>query len=186
MIKVSTFILILVFSLGCISVPNNPNKKDFEGLGVSSDDIEKMANKMGLAMAEVAINLHENRVNVIFDSNNIINESSNYNLDKGQIVDKIKVILNRTPGGLFRFIGKTNTKSLVSDEYKVNIKKKKPTIVNYVLTGRIGSHDTMTQKGTRLRYSTFTFELLDISTSEIIWTDSYEYKKRVNIDKIYR
>jgi PBP1b-binding outer membrane lipoprotein LpoB len=58
---------------------------------------------------------------------------------------------------------------------------------DYRLRGRISSLDAYDRKsGISQRYNQITFELIDLESSSIVWTNMYEFSKAGSDDAVYR
>ena len=166
-----------------------------QGIGVESQDIIGMSDKMVrdmLATPRLAGRATPPRV--LIDSELFTNESS-ARVDKNQIVNKLRIQLSRAANGRMVFVGRKYAGAVEAErDLKsagvVDGGTLAPAAVmgyDYRLVGTINSTDAVDGKtGNTSRYQTFTFEMLDINTSELVWGNDYEYRKTAQDDIIYR
>lgn len=166
------------------------------GVGIESQDIVSMTDQMmrdmltqpRLASASVP-------PTVIIDSEYFYNESA-ARINKNMITDRLRVSLNRSAQGRMQFVGRQYA-DMVQQERKlkrkgVTDKGSLPTAMaqkgaDYRLGGRISSLDARDPRtGMISRYNQITFEMIDLETSEIIWSGIYEFSKAAQDDIIYR
>jgi PBP1b-binding outer membrane lipoprotein LpoB len=130
---------------------------------------------------------------VIIDSSDFDNKSSQP-INKDLIVDRLRVELNRAANGRMRFIGRKYAGRVqkerelkregVTDIGTTKLTKAQAG-VDYQLVGSIGSLDSY-QAGMTQRYNQITFEMLDLESGEIIWSNNYEFQKAGGDDAVYR
>ncbi|ARJ65821.1 penicillin-binding protein activator LpoB [Magnetospirillum sp. ME-1] len=167
-----------------------------KGVGIESQDIIGMTDQMmrdmlsqpRLANAQVP-------PNVIIDSEYFYNESSS-RLNKNSITDRLRVGLNRAASGRMQFVGR-NYADMVAKERELKRQgvvdkatlpaARAPKGGDYRLGGRITSLDSRDPKtGMMQRYNQIVFEMVDLETSEIVWSGIYEFAKAAQDDIIYR
>ena len=166
------------------------------GVGIESQDIVGMTDQMMRDMlAQPRLANAQVPPNVIIDAEYFYNESSS-RLNKNSITDRLRVGLNRASGGRMQFVGR-NYADMVAKEREL----KRQGVVDkatlpgaraqkggdYRLGGRITSLDARDPKtGMMQRYSQIIFEMVDLETSEIVWSGIYEFAKAAQDDVIYR
>lgn len=190
----------------CQSVDNTAGRKTtyidpgsvgpVTGVGIESQDIIGMTDQMmrdmlsqpRLANAQVP-------PNVIIDSEYFHNESSS-RLNKNSITDRLRVGLNRAAAGRMNFVGR-HYADMVSKERELKRQgvvdratqgsASAPKGGDYRLGGRITSLDSRDPKsGMMQRYNQIIFEMVDLETSDIVWSGIYEFAKSAQDDIIYR
>jgi hypothetical protein len=113
-----------------------------------------------------------------------------------QITDRLRSELNRAAQGRMVFVGRQyqgmaeNERSLKREgtaSYGTTGKSSSVLGADYRLGGRITSQDAVDPKtGKSSRYTVIVFELVNLETTEIIWSNSYEFSKSGQDDVIYR
>ncbi|MBI3446139.1 MAG: penicillin-binding protein activator LpoB [Magnetospirillum sp.] len=167
-----------------------------KGVGIESQDIIGMTDQMLRDMlAQPRLANAQVPPNVIIDAEYFYNESSS-RLNKNSITDRLRVGLNRAAAGRMQFVGR-NYADMVQKERDL---KRQGTVDkatlpaaraqkggDYRLGGRITSLDARDPKtGQAQRYSQIIFEMVDLETSEIVWSGIYEFAKAGQDDVIYR
>lgn len=166
------------------------------GLGVESQDIVAMSDKMVRDMLGNAV-LANRKVapRVIVDSAYFTNESTQ-RINKNLITDRLRVNLNRASNGRMRFLARQNAAMV---EHERALKREGVTDVgttgltraqagaDFRLTGNIASADSRDGRtGTMQRFTQITFEMVDLETGEIVWSNSYEVARAATDDVVYR
>lgn len=166
------------------------------GVGIESQDVVDMTNLM---MKDIqknpAFSNPGDPPRVIIDAEYFINESS-MRIDKNLITDRLRVNLNRTAAGKMLFIGRQYG-GMIEGERALKRKgqadqgtlgkAEKQLGADYRLAGRITTQDAIDPKtGARSRYNMITFEMVDLETGEIVWSNIYEFKKSAQDDIVYR
>ncbi|MDP3179995.1 MAG: hypothetical protein Q8M76_18935, partial [Spirochaetaceae bacterium] len=169
---------------------------EVKGVGTESQDIIAMADAMMRDMLNVPDLMNRpNAPRIIVDAKYFRNESSEI-IDKALITDRIRVNLGRSAQGRVRFVGReyagmVNEERALKDEGVVDIgttgRTRAQAGADFRLVGRIGTRDAIdTRSGTKSRFSQYTFELVDLESGEIIWSNLYEFKKQNREDVVYR
>lgn len=166
-----------------------------QGIGVESQDIIGMSDKMVRDMlATPRLVGRATPPRVLIDSDLFVNESS-ARVDKNQIVNKLRIQLSRAASGRLVFVGRKYAGAVQSEQELKGagvvdggtLPQGTAMGVDYRLVGTINSTDAVDGKtGNTSRYQTFTFEMLDMNTSELVWGNDYEYRKTAQDDIIYR
>lgn len=197
---------LLAVIAGCASVPNSNGlqvKEHDPGVrgavastGIESQDISSMTDMMLRdLMATPQLVRQEVAPRVVMDSSRFTNESSQ-TINKNLIVDRLRVGLNRSARGRVMFISRENLEAvkLARDAKREGVTDAGTTGLtkavageDYILTGRIASSDSRNNKsGVQQRYMQVTFELLDMESSAIVWSNQYEMSKSAADDVVYR
>lgn len=167
-----------------------------QGIGVESQDIVGIADKMVRDMLSNPILAgRATPPRVLIDSEYFKNMSSS-RVDKDLIINKLRVQLSRAANGRMIFVGRqyAGVAEAEADLQRAGVVDggttgaPTPTLrVDYRLVGSMNSQDAVgSRSGETLRYQTFTFEMLDVRTLELVWSNEYEYKKSAQDDLIYR
>jgi penicillin-binding protein activator len=167
------------------------------GIGIESQDITAMTDKMLRdILATPQISARKTPPRIIVDSSDFTNEGSQP-INKNLIVNRLRVELNRAAKGKIKFIGREYDYAL---QHERALKREGETDigttgltkalfgVDFKLVGSIGTLDTsaMRSSGLRQRYTQVTFEMLDLESGEIIWSNNYEMEKAAADDAVYR
>jgi PBP1b-binding outer membrane lipoprotein LpoB len=172
-------------------------KGPVSGVGIEAYDIISMTDKMLrdiLATPQIAARQTPPRV--IVDGSDFTNEGSQP-LNKNLIINRLRVDLNRSAKGKIKFIGREYDAALQHEralkrEGETDIGTtgltKAPSGADFKLVGSIGTLDTsaVRSSGMRQRYTQVTFEMLDLESGEIIWSNNYEIEKAAADDAVYR
>lgn len=166
------------------------------GLGIGGHDIVAMSDMMArdlMSVPRLAAATPPPRV--IIDDRYFENTSSQ-RLNKAMITDRLRVSLNRSASGRMVFIGR-EMQSMVAEERELKRDgvvdsgttglTQRPAGADYRLSGRISSEDaTQGRTGVVQRYMQILFEMRDLETSEIIWSNIYEFERAGADDVVYR
>jgi len=188
---------------GVTNAPGRPTRVEdpsspgiVQGLGIESQDIVSMADQMVRdIMATPALASRSVAPRVIVDGQYFRNESS-MPLDKSLITDRLRVELNRAATGKMVFVGR-NYADMVEHERDLKeegvvsggtgVHAAKPSGADYRLGGSIRSLDQVDPRtGMRARYFQIVFEMIDLETSAIVWSNLYDVRKAGQSDAIYR
>ena len=165
------------------------------GIGIESQDLTAMTDSMMrdiLTSPELAGRSVAPRV--IIDGEYFSNESSS-RLNKKMITDRLRILLNRAASGKMFFIGRhyshmVNRERQLKREGMVDVGTtglaKKTAGADFRLGGRISSMDSRTQSGYTSRYHQIIFEMVELETGGIVWSNMYEFKKTAQDDIVYR
>ncbi len=166
------------------------------GVGTESQDIVAMSDAMMRDMLSVPQLLNRpTPARIIVDAKYFTNESSEI-IDKSLITDRLRVGLNRNAGGRLVFVGRAYSAAVeeerelkregVTDSGTTGLTRAQLG-ADYRLVGRIGTRDSVDPKsGVKSRYSMYTFEVLDMESGELIWSNLYEFKKENRDNVVYR
>lgn len=162
------------------------------GLGIESNDIDSATDLMIrdlLAVPEVANASEPPRI--IVDSKYLVNESSSI-VNRNLLTDKLRVGLNRAAARRMVFLARERA-DMIEEERElkeagviVPAPASSPLSADYRLAGRIASLDKVQAVGDQTRYTQITFELVDLMSGAILWSNMYEFKKTGRDDAVYR
>lgn len=171
-------------------------KGPVSGLGIEGQDITSMADRMVrdmLGNATLAGRAKPPRI--IVDSAYFTNESTQ-RINKNLITDRLRVGLNRASQGRMVFIARQNA-AMIEEERA--LKREGVTDVgttgmtraqagaDYRLTGNIASTDARDPRtGQMQRFTQIVFEMVDLESGIIEWSNSYEIARTATDDVIYR
>ena len=167
-----------------------------EGVGAESQDIVSMTDQMMRDMlAEPRLAGRKTPPNIIVDDEYFSNDST-WRADKKLITDRLRVNLNRASQGRMVFIAR-HVSAMVDKERTLKrdgaVDSGTESLVtvpkgaDYRLSGHITSLDTLNpDSGMKSRYTQISFEMVDLETSAIVWSNIYEIKKSGQDDIIYR
>lgn len=153
------------------------------GTGFQSQDIQTMAVKMAADIkAQGVLAPSRDGVRTSFFIGEIENESSD-RINKRLILTKIRTQIKRAMGSDVMVLDRSPTANeLVDAERRMKDRQqvsgentRKIAGSDFVLKGVMMSRDRQGQK-LRSSYINVTFELTDLGTGEIVWTDDYEMK----------
>jgi len=162
------------------------------GTGVESQDLVAVTDKMArsiLGIPEIAHATSTPRVLIEPVVNN-----TRFPINKDIFLTRIRTQLNEKAMGRVRFIDREVMKTL---EKERDLKRtgqvtasSDPHVVefrgaDYLLTGKLEGMSTRTSAGTS-DYVLYSFRLVDMRTSEIVWESSAEIKKQGLEDAAYR
>ena len=130
---------------------------------------------------------------VIVDAKYFTVESTQ-RIDKDLVINRLRTELLQAANGRIRFVGRQNA-NMVEEEKDLAAagvtgagttkSSAKQLGADYRLTGSI--RELATNAGGRLdKYTLMTFEMVDLQTSEIVFSDQYEFKKLQTRPDAYR
>lgn len=175
----------------------DPNSKGpVSGMGIEGHDITSMADRMVRDMLGNAMLANrEIAPRIIVDSKYFTNESTQ-RINKNIITDRLRVNLNRASQGRMVFLARQNA-AMIEEERA--LKREGVTDVgttgltraqsgaDFRLTGNIASTEARDpQTGTMQRFTQIVFEMVDLESGEIAWSNSYDIARAATDDVIYR
>jgi hypothetical protein len=166
------------------------------GIGVDSNDVVGMTDGMMRDMlANRVLAGSATPPRVIIDASHFVNESSS-RLSTNMIVDRLRNELIRAANGRMRFLSRESARMVETERALKRVGKldhgahgmaDKAAGSDYELVGRITSGDSQqVASGLTSRHHYFHFEMVDLETSEIVWSGAYEFKKTAQDDVVYR
>jgi hypothetical protein len=197
---------IALASAACVTVHNpngiEPRYRDVRvasplgGTGIESQDIIAMTDRMVRDMLANPILVGRTKPPiVIVDASYFVNAGSRP-LDKDLITNRLRVELTRAAAGRLVFIGRHRIDMVarereLKDDGVVTVgtlgRTAKPSGADYQLSGSINSQEIRgARSGVAVSYQQITFEMIDLETSEIVWTGIYEFGKEAQDDIVYR
>lgn len=204
-------ILLLAGALSaCTTASTNVNRKNGEdttyidpatrkdgagGVGIESQDIKAMTDAMTrdiLITPEIAGRAEAPRV--VVDASDFENDSTN-RLNKDLITDDLRVQLQRSSKGKIIFLNREKA-GMIAKERELKradgvdagtLGSSRNTLgADFKMSGKIKSLDVIDTKGLTTRYTQVLFELTDLETGVLVWTNQYEMGKRSKNDEVYR
>lgn len=166
------------------------------GIGIESDDIVSMTDKMMRDILSTAIFANSpSPPQIALDSVNFRNDSSQ-TINKDLIINRLRVALNRSAGGRMTFIntgyrGAAEKERSLKRAGKVDVGTTGLTMAqagaDYMLGGTIASLDSRDPRtGYMQRYMQITFELFDTERGSVVWSNMYEFQRGARDDVVYR
>ncbi len=182
---------------GVQTVQFDPGTKGpVQGVGIEGQDIVAMADQMVRDMlANPMIAGRQPSPRVILDAEYFRNESAQ-RINTNIIVDNLRVNLQRAANGRIRFVSRESMDMVAGErDLKRDGVTDQGTLAmtraqlgaDYRLRGRITSTEQIkTTQGLIQRYNQVIFEMVDLETSEIVWTGLYNFARAGADDVIYR
>ncbi len=164
------------------------------GAGIEGQDVVAMTDLMArdiLALPQIS-NVND-PPRIIVDSRFFSNEGTQ-RININVLTDRIRSNLIRNAKGKIRFVSRENV-TAVEEEKQTKSAETTDTGVkpdqqllgaDYRITGRISDITTKDSKGQVKKYNQILFELIDLTNSEIVWSNTYEFQKAAGDDVIYR
>ncbi|UDM52496.1 penicillin-binding protein activator LpoB [Cupriavidus sp. MP-37] len=172
-------------------------KGPVSGVGLEGHDIVAMADQMMrdiLAQPRFAPGRDGKRPRIALDGANFINESAQP-LDRQLIVDRLRVSLNRAAQSRLQFVSTQTAlvererqakRSGATDAGTLGLARARLG-ADYSLSGRIGSLDSRSAAtGMVQRYMQISFELVEVETGELVWSNIYAFQRAAADDVVYR
>lgn len=166
------------------------------GIGIEGQDIIAMSDVMMRDMlltpqlANAAV-----PPRVIIDAKHFSNESTQ-RLNKNLIADRLRVGLARAARGRMQFVGREYADVVAKErELKrtgtVDVATTGQTLAqagsDYRLVGRIATLDSRdASTGMQQRYTQITFEMIDLESGILVWTNIYDFTKAAADSVTYR
>jgi penicillin-binding protein activator len=166
------------------------------GVGIEGQDIVGMTDKMVRDMlANPVLAGRSIPPRVIVDAQYFINDGGQA-INKNMITDRLRVGLNRASQGRLVFVTRENA-AMVEQERMMKREGVTDTgttgltraVVgaDYRLSGRISDLEVREPKtGLVSRQNQVIFEMTDLETAVVVWSDIYEFRKEGADDAVYR
>ncbi len=166
------------------------------GVGIEGRDIVSMTDRMARDMLSAGFSTGLTAPpRVIVDDRAFSNEGSQ-RINKKLIVNRLRVELNRSAQGRMVFVGRENV-ALVEEERQLKREgvvdvgttgsTKATAGADFRLTGTIATSDSRNpSSGVIQRYNQITFELIDLESAVLVWSNIYEFERASADDVIYR
>lgn len=166
------------------------------GIGIESQDIISMTDRMVRDLLATPVIISKQKApRIIIDDSDFRNDGSQP-INKKLILNRLRVDLNRSANGKIRFIGREYADTVQKER---SLKREGVTDIgtagltraqagaDYKLVGSIATLDSFSgNSGLQQRYTQVTFEMLDLESSEIVWSNNYEFKRAGADDAVYR
>ncbi|MGR9051771.1 MAG: penicillin-binding protein activator LpoB [Gammaproteobacteria bacterium] len=164
------------------------------GVGIESQDIASMSDLMMRDILSTPVLAGRTAPpRVIIDSEYFVNESSS-RINKNIITDRLRIQLNRAAAGRMFFIGRHYSDMVqkerqlkrqgIVDEGSMGMTRKVAG-ADFRLGGRITSLDARGSNGVS-RFHQIIFEMVELETGAIVWSNMYDFRKTAQDDIIYR
>lgn len=162
------------------------------GTGVESQDLVTVTDKMARSILNVpqVVNA-KGTPRIVLDP---VQNETRFPINKNLFLDRIRIQLNSKASGKVMFLARDRMATLereqqlkqsgavtsTTDPHQVAFKG-----ADFFLTGKLQGLSTRTSQGVS-DYILYSFQLIDATTSDIIWEDSAEIKKQGLEDAAYR
>lgn len=162
------------------------------GTGVESQDLVAVSDKMARSILSTPQIANAQGVpRVILDP---VENATRFPINKDVFLERIRAELNHQTRGKVIFLARERMAALQRERQMKQAGQvtatTDPNIIefkgaDFLLTGKLSGLSTRNSAGTS-DYILYTFQLVDVRTSEIIWEDSAEIKKQGLEDAAYR
>jgi PBP1b-binding outer membrane lipoprotein LpoB len=170
-----------------------PDEQGFvTGTGVESQDLVAVTDKMARSILGIPqIANAQGTPRIVLEP---VKNETRFPINKDMFLTRIRVQLNSKSQGKVLFLARENIATL---EHERALKQSgqvtsssDPSVnefkgADYFLTGSLQGLTTHTSAGTS-DYILYSFRLIDVRTTDIIWEDSAEMKKQGLVDAAYR
>lgn len=196
MFPVGLIIAILILLPGCATVPTShtqvimPDQDDgLGGTGIDSEDVRIVGRKMAISILEVPEIMNAQgmpRIALL-----PVKNSTRFVINKDILTQKIRIELNKNATGKVRFLARDRMEDILAErkakrEGLVTSNQEGELLgVDFYLTGELAGI-AKGSEGNRSDYVLMSFQLIDSETSDIIWEDSYEFKKVGSAGVVYQ
>ena len=164
------------------------------GVGIDATDVIAMTALMvDSILGSNAFSTFNGKPKLILDAKYLVNDSSSI-VNKDMLTDRLRVGLMKNSRGQFTIVGRQNV-AMVTQEIELkdadvvsgSTQNAKILGADYRLSGRITSIDAVnTQSNLQTRYNQINFELVDLNSSEVVWTDIFSFEKSGTDNVIYQ
>jgi penicillin-binding protein activator len=186
------------FDKGVKATELDPSQRGpVSGVGIESQDIISMTDRMVRDMlSNPQLAGRTTAPRVIVDDQYFTNESAQ-RLNKRIITDRLRVNLNRASNGRMSFVGREYAAMIAAER---ELKREGVTDVgttgltraqagvDFRLTGRITSEDAASNDGSGRvqRFNQITFEMIDLESGVIVWSNLYDFSRVAADAVVYR
>lgn len=203
------FVLVVIFSSGCTTyktrVDNTAGRATVyedvstsgkvAGVGMESQDVISLSDKMVRdLLAEPMIAGRSIPPRIILDSNNFRNEGTD-RINKNIITRKMRTALNRAAKGKIYFVDR-EASQVVQGERGLKragavdagtIRMTATTLgADFLLKGEMMTMDAAGSRGKLSRYHLINFDMIDLESQAIIWSNDYEFRKSAQENIVYQ
>ena len=188
----------IIHSSGAKYTIDHQNKKLNEtyrsgGVGVEGRDILSLSQFMSSDLNKNIGIFGNKKPRIIIDSKYIINDSASA-IDTNLLTDRLRSNLIRLMKGRASFVGRQNVKMVMKErDLKAsgivtgNVPNAGVLGADFRLTGRITTSESVnTGKGIIKRFNQINLELINLQSSEIIWSQIFSFEKEGLDNVIYR
>ena len=162
------------------------------GTGIESQDLVAVTDKMARSILGIPeITQAKTTPRVVLEP--VVNETR-FPINKDIFLTRIRTQLNEKAAGRVRFLARENMRALEREQQLKQdglvTASQDPNVVrfkgaDFFLTGKLQGMSSRTSQGLS-DYILYSFQLIDASTSEIVWESSAEIKKQGLEDAAYR
>jgi len=187
---------VLLFFPGCATAPVShsqvimPDDDDgLGGTGIDSEDVRTASRKMAISILEVPEIMKAQGVPRI--ALLPVKNSTRFIINKDILTQKIRIELNKNAAGKVRFLARDRMDDILKERQgkreglTTSTKEADLLGVDFFLTGEL-TGISKGADGRRSDYVLMSFQLIDSETSDIIWEDSYEFKKVGTAGVVYQ
>ena len=193
---------------GCASSPMPPparpatdvapgSRGPVQGVGIEGRDIVAMTNQMARDLLNTprVVGSGGQAPRVIIDGQYFKVEGSQP-INRNVITQRLMVELNRASSGRLVFVGRRHSDMVAQEreakregtvDRATNRMTKAQMGADYRLAGTFTTLDSMQSRtGMQQRYNQLVFELVDLESGEIVWSNLYEVERAAADDVVYR
>jgi len=159
------------------------------GTGIDSEDVRTASRKMAISILEVPEIMKAQGVPRI--ALLPVKNSTRFIINKDILTQKIRIELNKNAAGKVRFLARDRMDDILKERQgkreglTTSTKEADLLGVDFFLTGEL-TGISKGADGRRSDYVLMSFQLIDSETSDIIWEDSYEFKKVGTAGVVYQ
>ncbi|MEA2012867.1 MAG: penicillin-binding protein activator LpoB [Verrucomicrobiota bacterium] len=160
--------------------------------GIESQDIISMTDKMVRDLLSTPIIMNRTEPAVLILDEKYFENDSSQRINKKLITDRMRFKLLRAANGKIKFPARHVVKMFKDEQKLRKTKEVRGKVVktrqkaNYRLTGNFKNFTDSIGGGAKSNYVQIIFELVDLDTNEIVWTNMYEFKKTSRESSFYR
>ena len=194
MINRKTTILLCFLFISCVpKIDTIPVKEvgireetGFASLGIESKDIDIISQKIVENLITSDFLQNKEKVPIVILEGKYFSNESSYIINSNLLADRMRINLIMRAKGKIQFVTRQNLEAII-EEAQTSGRDIDIVGAQYRMTARIASIHKITDKvGVQSNYFQFSFELLDLENSTIVWANIYDIKKIGKDDSIYR